>query len=175
MTWHDDQVVWIFEAGLIAGRTVLGAIFPEERLNPLGGVQLEKIRSCIQWIKENEPTIREHVVAEGFDWWRDNCCEKENASICTPKEFRTRLALACICFFYDGSKAKTVYEVDDQTIWVTVGSKGDFEPGVNNADRDFWDRHLKLTSGYCDPKQLASEIEIQQDAPARKPWWAFWR
>lgn len=143
MTWHDDQAMWTFEAGPIAGRSVRGAIFPGERRNPLAGVRLDKVRTCIQWIRENEPTVREYLVAEGFDAWRDNCGDNANTTICTPEEFRTRITLAFICFFYDGGKAMTVYEEGEQTIWVKVGPNGAFEPGVSIADRDFWNCQLR--------------------------------
>lgn len=131
LTWDNDQAMWTFEAGPINDRPVRGAILPEGRRNPLAGVRLETVRACVEWVRENEPAVREYLTAEVFDWWQDAYGDQEGAAFRTPEEFRARLSLRCIYFFYDGGKAKVAYAAAGQILSVTVGPAGTFEPGVD--------------------------------------------
>jgi hypothetical protein len=131
LTWDDDQVMWTFEAGPVGGRSVRGAILPEDCRVPLAGVQLETVRALVRWVRQNEPSVREHLTAEMFDWWRDTSGDQAGAAAPTPEEFRARLTLTCVYFFDDGSKAKVAYELAGWILSVTVGPGGAFEAGAN--------------------------------------------
>src|SRR5262249_42978440 len=131
LTWDDDQAMWTFEAGPVGDCPVRGAILPEDRRSPLAGVQLETVRACVEWVRENEPSIREHLTAEVFDWWQDNAGGQGDAVARTVEESGARLPLRCIYFFYDGRKAKVAYGVAGWIFSVPVGLRGTFEPGAD--------------------------------------------
>jgi hypothetical protein len=131
LTWDEAQMMWTFEAGPIAGRSIRGAVLPKDPRHPLTGVQLDPVRTCIQWIRGNEYAVREHLTAELFEWWRKTYTQEVDSAVGTPENFCARIALACICFLRGGGKAMAVYDgaglFGGQTIWVTIGPGGSFD------------------------------------------------
>jgi hypothetical protein len=132
LTWNDQHSWWTFEAGPIANRSVRGLIIPEDAQIPLARVRLENVRSCVSWIRANEPVIRDFITRQAFDWWKDGWHDEEIDEVNTPEGFRNTICLSGINFYEDG-KASVCYAdggiLGGHSLWVTVGPDGTFEHG----------------------------------------------
>src|SRR5262249_35178314 len=97
---------------------------------------LEKVRTCLRWIRENEAAVRGHLTAEVFEWWQDTYGGSAAAAR-SPEEFRERLTLACI-YFYEilCGTAKVVFDCGERIMLVTVEPDGAFRPGADVFDRE---------------------------------------
>lgn len=90
--FHDGHNEWEFTVP-IRGRDVRGKIVPPHPNAPLSDQGLDEIRSCVAWIRDNEPAIRDYITAQMFDGWRSAWYDKDIDTITTPEEFRDAISL----------------------------------------------------------------------------------
>lgn len=132
LTWDEQYSRWTFEVGPIAGQSVSGSITPEDSRQPLAGVQLDVVRSCVSWIRANEPAVRQFITDKKFHWWLTTWYDEEIDEVNTPEGFRETIFLGGVNFYEDG-EARMCYQdgglLSGHTLWVTVGPDGTFLHG----------------------------------------------
>jgi hypothetical protein len=130
LTWDADMGTWQFEVGPIAGRSIPGTIRPDDDRQPLNDQGLDEIRTCVQWIRANEPAIRSYIASKMFNNWRSNWYDEDDDAVATIDGFRDAISLASVSILED-RKATLIYDDGDlfggHAIVTTVGADGRFE------------------------------------------------
>ncbi len=85
---------WLFNLLLPNGRTVPGVIVPEEDGAPLSGKALARVRERVGWVRDNEPSVRDHITRKMYDLWLRGWHHEKLDPITTREQFRERIWLA---------------------------------------------------------------------------------
>jgi hypothetical protein len=111
------------------GRTVGGAIVPENHRLPLSERALAEIRARICWLRDNEPAVRDFIAAKMFDGWLRNWYDQGIDPVTTRDQFRDRVWLAGLTVLEDRVALAYNYVqlFGGHAIVVTIASQGSFD------------------------------------------------
>src|SRR5262249_40229271 len=104
LTWEKVYAswTWTFAVPLTDGHSIRAYTLSDATWDPLSGESLPRIRALVEWLRENEPSLREKVAAEMFEEWREDYWDTDTDGVAAPEKLAARLRLVEITFVPDG-------------------------------------------------------------------------
>jgi hypothetical protein len=102
VAWNESTREWEFSTSVPERGVVRGRIVREAWETPLGERELSAIRERVQWVRENEQSVRERIAGKMFDGWWLNGYDAEVHTVTTKQGFRDAIQLAAIDILEDG-------------------------------------------------------------------------
>ena len=112
----------------ISGNAVRATIVPEDHDLPLAEQGLDESREFVTWIRDNEPSIRQHITDQMFDGWMNGWYDEEFDTVSTPDGFKDAISLSG--FSVEDRIAILCYKDGElfggHSIVLSVGAKGEY-------------------------------------------------
>jgi hypothetical protein len=133
MTWREVYASHTWACSVaIGGRTVEAHAVPESGWDPLSSDSLAAMRSIVEWLRGNEPVLRERIGAELFEVWQLDYADPETDAGVNAEAWAARLRLGEISFLSNGL-AHLVYDFDTtvgrRSVWLTLSPSGEITGG----------------------------------------------
>ena len=147
--------MWDSTVQLPSGASFGCSIIPEDYRVPLQEQGLDEIKTCIKWLANNEPQLRQRIADAMFDWWREAWYDDEIDTVSTPEEFADKISLDGVNVYED--RQAHVHYLDgnlmgEHGIVLTIDAAGQITDGPNIwdwEDNKVWPLSCGIHAGHA--------------------------
>jgi len=107
--WNAERNCWVFDAGPVTGRPIPASYDPADNHLPPSEQGWDGVRTCVRWVRTNEPDAREYMTRQLFERWMQDWYDEDVDDGMTPESFREKLHLSGINF-YEDQEARLIYD-----------------------------------------------------------------